>query len=300
VTEKASKNSLLELARFALDNQNYSEAEGCYTKLLETDPTLAEGWYGKGYSAGMQSTLQKPRVSESLSAFTKALSLAQPDERGSLLEKITVNASSLITRHFHICYAFALNYYNPGSSVRAVGAWLDYVDESRSLLHAIDCVRHWNPDCKSTYMAEEAICRALLEGIPYMSDTGQKCYFPKETFHAEIAHRHSKSELKIASFDPLYKPKPLKPAPEHAACFVVTATMGSPAHPYVTHLQDFRERVLRTNSTGRLLIGIYNSIGPLAADQIRGKRLLIAFSYYLIVLPGVFISGLLLKRCRNK
>jgi hypothetical protein len=300
VTEKTTYKSLLELARFALDNRNYSESEKCYTKLLEADPSFIEGWYGKGYSAGMLSTLQKPRVSESLSAFNKALSLAQPCERDSLLDKITVNASSIITRHFGFCYAFVLDYYNPGSSVRAVGAWLDYVDTSHSLLEAIECVRDWKPECKSTYISEEAICRALLEGIPYMSDTGQKCYFPKEPDYTKIAQRHSRAELKLGSLDPLYKTRQIKPAPEYAACFVITATMGSSVHPHVRQLQEFREEVLRPSATGRLLIAIYNSIGPLAADQIREKKLLKALSYHLIVLPSVFTSGVLLKLCKNK
>lgn len=64
----------LELANNAYDSDNNVEAESYCNKIIEIDPTNSDAWLLKGKSCGWQSTLQNPRISESVSAFVKAIS----------------------------------------------------------------------------------------------------------------------------------------------------------------------------------------------------------------------------------
>lgn len=52
-------------------------------------------------------------------------------------------------------------------------------------------------------------------------------------------------------------------------CFIATAAWGSPLHPKVVLLQDFRDHYLLTNWPGKLFVKAYYAISPPMADYIR-------------------------------
>ena len=70
----------LEMARNAIDAGNNSEAELYSNKIVEVDPLNYEAWMIKGRAAGWQSTLSDSRISEAVSAFSKAI-INAPDEK---------------------------------------------------------------------------------------------------------------------------------------------------------------------------------------------------------------------------
>lgn len=77
----------LEMANNAYDADNNAEAESYCNKIIEIEPTNHKAWFLKGKAAGWQSTLQNSRVSESVSAFAKAITNAPEEEKEELTEQ---------------------------------------------------------------------------------------------------------------------------------------------------------------------------------------------------------------------
>jgi len=86
-------------------------------------------------------------------------------------------------------------------------------------------------------------------------------------------------------------------------CFVATAAYGSPLHPHVGVLRDFRDQYLRTNGLGRRLVDLYYRHSPLFATVISKNRVLkvvvrvhllpvVVFSYSMVHI-GPILTGIL-------
>lgn len=76
-------------------------------------------------------------------------------------------------------------------------------------------------------------------------------------------------------------------------CFIATATYGSPFHPHVKILRDFRDKYLMPDKLGRVLVNLYYKYSPFVADLIAKHKILkiavrfgllpvIAFSYSMV------------------
>ncbi|MBA7544871.1 hypothetical protein ES705_37232 [subsurface metagenome] len=87
-------------------------------------------------------------------------------------------------------------------------------------------------------------------------------------------------------------------------CFIVTASCGSPLHPYVDILQDFRYKYLMSSKLGREMVELYYNYSPSVADFIAKYKALkvvvrmsllpvIAFSYSMVNF-GPVISAVML------
>ena len=75
----------------------------------------------------------------------------------------------------------------------------------------------------------------------------------------------------------------LRPKAGGGLCFIATAAYGSPLHPYVETLRDFRDRYLVSNKLGRKFIDLYYKYSPSVASFIaRHKPLKIAVRIYLL------------------
>ncbi|MCJ7580438.1 MAG: hypothetical protein MUP98_07870 [Candidatus Aminicenantes bacterium] len=59
-----------------------------------------------------------------------------------------------------------------------------------------------------------------------------------------------------------------------APCFIATAAFGSPLHPYVRTLQDFRDKYLMSNRSGRRLVKLYYKYSPKIAELITNHNAL--------------------------
>lgn len=59
-----------------------------------------------------------------------------------------------------------------------------------------------------------------------------------------------------------------------APCFIATAAFGSPLHPYVKTLQDFRDRYLMPSRAGRKLVTLYYKYSPHIAELITSHKAL--------------------------
>lgn len=79
-------DNYLSMAQNAYESKNNEEAESYCNKIIEIDTTNYKAWFLKGKAAGWQSTLQNPRFSESVSAFSKAIQNAPEEERENVIE----------------------------------------------------------------------------------------------------------------------------------------------------------------------------------------------------------------------
>ena len=91
---------------------------------------------------------------------------------------------------------------------------------------------------------------------------------------------------------------------EKKGCFIATATYGSPLHPYVRILREFRDRYLMPSRFGRLLVDSYYKYSPFVANFIAKHKALkvvvrislmpiIAFSYSMVHF-GLVITAVML------
>ena len=57
-------------------------------------------------------------------------------------------------------------------------------------------------------------------------------------------------------------------------CFIATATYGSPLHPHVKTLRDFRDKYLMSSKAGRILVNLYYKYSPFVANLIAKNKAL--------------------------
>ena len=87
VDNTASVETYLRMAKNAIDAGNNKEAEDYANRVIEIDANNWKAWMLKGKAAGWQSTIQNVRFSESVYAFSQAVSCAPEEERESILEQ---------------------------------------------------------------------------------------------------------------------------------------------------------------------------------------------------------------------
>jgi uncharacterized delta-60 repeat protein len=87
-------------------------------------------------------------------------------------------------------------------------------------------------------------------------------------------------------------------------CFIATAAYGSPHHPYVRILRDFRDKFLMSKKFGRTLVKTYYKYSPFLANFIAEHKALkvavrvslfplVVFSYSMVHFGPIFTAGVL-------
>ena len=96
------------------------------------------------------------------------------------------------------------------------------------------------------------------------------------------------------------------PGKKSLSCFIATAAFGSPLHPHVDVLRDFRDQYLMRSKFGRWLVECYYKYSPPVASFIANHKVvkvlvrasllpLVAFSYSLLHLGPISTSAMLLS-----
>ena len=77
-------------------------------------------------------------------------------------------------------------------------------------------------------------------------------------------------------------------------CFIATATFGSPLHPYVKILREFRDHYLLTNLIGRNFVILYYNYSPPIARTI-SKNVILKGMVKIFLIPAIILAGFMLK-----
>lgn len=290
-SQAANIDNYLGLARTALAADNVEEAEKYFTLVLEQNPSISEAWFGKGKAAALQSSLNKIRLNDAIVSFKNAIGVAQDNEKEKVLEECINEINNIAV------YLYSAADKHLKEFVSLPNIYEDYVTQMLQLISALEEVAEWNPNNKVVLENIMHYCTVLIEGVQYKDqydNNTPKAWNLTPEYETLMRNKIAATSEKIKAIDPSYEP-PNPEAKKAEACFVITATMGDPYHPYVCLLRKFRDEWLTDREFGRKFISWYYQHGPSLAEIIRRSRILRYISFYLVVLPATKLAKLLIK-----
>lgn len=291
ITVGPSITNLLGLARTADVAGNAAEAETYYNRVLELDPTISEAWIGKGKSAGWQSSIVNMRFGEVLTSFSHAIGTTPEHTKSETISSCLDEINKLVVTLYGMARTHMLEY------VALPNTWAEYLNQVAQMLTTLETASTWLPTDRTTLENIVHLCKDNIEGVtyrdPYDNNTPKGWHLSPQ-YEALINGKLSAAANALKALDPSYAPPTVeKKKPD--SCFVVTATMGDAQHPTVNIMRRFRDQWILARPGGKRFVSWYYSYGPLAANIIRGSRLLRAMSFVLIVMPASWLARRLVK-----
>ncbi len=283
--------NLLGLARTADISGNAAEAEIYYNRVLEIDPSISEAWFGKGKSAGWQSSIKNMRFNEVLTSFGHAIGSASENERPEVISNCLIEINKLVVTLYAMARKHMLEY------VALKNTWVEYLSQVNQMLTMLETASSWLPTDKLTLENIVHLCKDNIEGVayrdPYDNNT-PKGWLLSPQYEALISGKLDSAAQALKKIDPSYTlPVVEKKKPD--SCFIVTATMGDPEHPTVNLMRRFRDQWILTRPGGDKFVAWYYNYGPIAAKFIKSNRLLRLMAFILIVKPLALFARLFVK-----
>jgi hypothetical protein len=287
----------LGLARTALRAGNNAEAEQYFNRMLEIDATISEAWIGKGKAAAWQSTLGNMRLSELEVTFSHAMATASEAERTAVVDTCVSEMNTVVATMYGMARNHMLEYIALDST------WVTYLAQVSQLLDGLETALKWDDTNQITLKNIVQLCKDNIEGVafrdPYNDNVPRSWHLSPE-YEARVKARLDAASAKLRALDSSYSP-PVLQKQKAAACFVVTATMGSADHPYAVTLRHFRDNELAATAVGRIFVEWYMTNGPRLAGLIAHRPLLRRVSLNVIVRPAAAIARMAQRiRARGK
>jgi hypothetical protein len=289
-------DNYLGLARTAALAGNNAEAEQYFNRVLEIDPTVSDAWIGKGKAAAWQSTLANIRLTEMTVAFGHAIANAAPEERRAVVDNCIDQANTVVTALYSIMRKHLLEF------VSFEKTWVSYVGQVSQLIDGLGHVHRWDPSNALTLRNIVHLCKDNIEGVAYRDQFDNnlpKAWHLSPKYEATLKAVLDDASAKLRAIDPAYS-APVIDKKKADACYVVTATMGSEHHPYVTTLRAFRDNELRAFPAGRAFIRWYHSTGPTLAALISKHPMLRSASFHAVVRPAAHFATVIQRRRLRK
>lgn len=306
----ADTENIKTLAKTAYESKNFDQAHEYYSKLLEEDPSNANAWLMKGLAAGWKSEPQDHKLDELEVSFEKAVENGLSEEQqkevatdilqiGEHVMEQTYEAfdeairehkqEDMATGEIHTARDFETKSY-----ALEVGGWLN-----KDWYHAL-CTMKWaceiDPSTDKVRKTIEEIDK--LKKHSNNNSTGYLNLGEDEMVNREGNSYGDKIErlrndlVKMGKeLDSSFSPTPIDT--DEGACFVATATFGSPLHPTVRELRAFRDDVLLESRSGRAFISLYYTVGPHLSKWIERSTLLQTLSRYTLIYPAAYLVRIL-------
>lgn len=276
--------TLMGMAKTAEIGSNNAEALEYYNRVLETDPTIAEAWIGKGRAAAWQSTLANFRVSEGIIAFQHAISNA-----GEARPAVIVEVVDELNKIVAALYGLARKHMEEFAALDRT--WPSYLGQVAQMLDALDQAEMWAPRNKVTLENIVHLTKDNIEGYKYWDSlyrvSGLHGITPE--YEAKLRNMMDQAIAALREIDDNYA-APIVEKKQADACFVVTATMGDFNHPDVVLLRQFRDQWILKHQGGHTVVAYYYRVGPWIAAWIEKTTLRRRIAYRLIVRPAVHFA----------
>jgi len=293
-----SKENLGELADTAYRAGNYDQAYDYYSRILEEDPEDSTAWVRKGICAGWLSEPDNPRFEEMRVCIDKAKEKRGGIDKEELSEQIMELTEDFLANLYGKIddtiqesekKSVATGELRPvkqfGTQVDIMGEAGDRIPQWMATFEQIRFACETAPDTERYRKAIreiDAFERHSSENIDYLE-------IHKDAGDAYERLMKMREELLEAARDlnPDFTPDTVSQSRgKGGGCFVLTATYGSRHHPAVTRFRRFRDQVLLSSSSGRLLVDIYYTVGPFAARVIKKSSFLQKASHWVLVKPA--------------
>lgn len=286
------------LAKDALDGKNYDEAYRYYTQVLEQNPNDSDAWLGKGYSAGLLSTLKHSRVDEMINCFDKALESGEGEEEE--MKKMMRFCYLRVNTHYTSMWTAQL-LENPNVSDNQRDK------QNKNELKLLGKAYHLpegygQPSLSYSNGAIRNTVKKLIMGNLRIEQVGR----PAGSWPSSeklVEHRENLVESRkwwmdmYGGFDNLSDDPELNKFfndyiedAKDKKCYIATATLGDINNPEVKLLRRFRDDILSHSTSGRKLVKLYYEFSPIIADLIIKHDILRLVSLQLIVKPCSFIA----------
>ncbi|HWW12177.1 MAG TPA: CFI-box-CTERM domain-containing protein [Brevundimonas sp.] len=278
--------NLLGMARTAQLGGNHEEALGYFNRVLEIDPKISEAWVGKGKAAGWQSTLANLRLGEAIIAFGHAIATAEDPSKTATTTEVVDQMNRIVTALYSLARDQLVTY------AALDNTWPSYLGQVGQMIDALDEVRKWEPQNRTTLENVVHLCKDNIEGYSFRDQYNNNmpaAHGITESYERMLRDRLNQAVSALQTIDSSYNAPSIEKK-KADACFVVTATMGDFNHPHVTTLREFRDRWLLQQSWGQAFVDAYYRHGPGMAALIEKRPLLRALSLRLLVQPAALIA----------
>ena len=110
-TNGANVSNIIFLAKKAEESENFAEAYSLYSRVLEVDPENIDAWFGKGFSAGMQSNLRELRFDELIVCYETGLSFCTDENKlASMKTKLCLDVLMIATAAYNLSLSHTMEF----------------------------------------------------------------------------------------------------------------------------------------------------------------------------------------------
>ena len=125
-------STLLGIANTAIAAGNNQEAIEYYNRVLESEPTNGEAWFGKGRAAGWLSSLAHMRFPEMLIAFNHAIATASDELKAATIAQAVEEANRLVVTLYGMGRKNMMDY------VSLENSWQSYLEQVSQMLDTLE------------------------------------------------------------------------------------------------------------------------------------------------------------------
>jgi len=260
---KVDIEKTLRFAKIAEEAKNYEDGYKYYSKVIESDTNNIDAWFGRARCTAWKPGYNDQKLIEAI-AYSKTA------------QKIGVPTNKVLERTIDSLLAATTN----------------YIDTFYNLLHSEFPI--YDDGTSNGRRFEQTYFQILYKTLSYCwstvptESTADNIVLILEKLNGIKAY-HYISYAKLIDKLNLKYPGEIKKS-DSKVCFIATATLGNPNHPYIITLRKYRDDILSSTQIGQEFVRRYYLYSPKYAKMIESSRVLKFLSLLLIVKPAYLLA----------